>query len=277
MTLLRLARVVLNVGDLRRAVAFYCAALGFATVGEDDLVEGEARSVVLRLGAQELELVAWRQPGAAYPVASTAADLWFQHCAIVTNDIAAAYQRLQRYDAAPITRGGPQLLPPATGSVTAYKFRDPDGHPLELIHFPHGSGDPVWQVAASGPTIGIDHSAVSVGEVDRSVAFYRGLGLDLAARQVNSGPEQDRLDGLAAVTVDVVALLPLAATPHVELLCYRTPLGREAFPSPCGRDIADTKLIFAVDDLGALMSKSEPGVARLRDPDGHAIILTESP
>ena len=31
---------------------------------------------------------------------------------------------------------GPQLLPPSTGSVTAFKVRDPDGHPLELSYNP---------------------------------------------------------------------------------------------------------------------------------------------
>ena len=193
----------------------------------------------------------------------TAADLWFQHFAIVTNDMAAAYRRLQRHGATLITHGGPQHLPPAAGAVTAYKFRDPDGHPLELIFFPPGSGDPAWQGVAGG----IDHSALSVCEAERSLAFYGGFGLGVRSRQVNSGAAQDRLDGLANVAVEVIGLSPVALqTPHLELLCYAAPRGRERDPGGRASDIADSRLIFEVDG---------PCTAFVRDPDGHASVLLE--
>ncbi len=89
--------------------------------------------------------------------------------------MAAAYDRVRRHYGVPITEGGPQRLPLAAGGVTAYKFRDPEGHPVELIHFPPGSGDPAWQRPMPGAvTLGYDHSAISVADADRSAAFYAG-------------------------------------------------------------------------------------------------------
>ena len=300
---LRLLRIGLNVADLPRAQAFYRDALGFVEIAADELDPSWARllagdgvrvrSARLRLGAEELELVACDAPGASYPRDSTAADLWFQHFAIVTNDIAAVCRRLEQGGATAITQDGAQRLPPGARAVVAYKFRDPDGHPLELIHFPPGVGDANWQHASPNLTLGIDHSALSIVDAERSLAFYDLLGLELQSRQINSGPEQDRLDGLSRVVVDVMALAPAAAgTPHVELLCYGTPRGR---PSHLGReirDIADSRLIFQVEDLadliralasaGAVASAilelpSRSHAAAVRDPDGHAILMLECP
>jgi catechol 2,3-dioxygenase-like lactoylglutathione lyase family enzyme len=297
---LRLLRIGLNVTDLPRALNYYREALGFTHVEDDEswrkatpLLAGDGvrvRAARLRLGGQELELTEFDPPAMRYPPRSTAADLWFQHFAIVTNDMATAYGRLQRCGMTPITQGGPQRLPPEDGAVVAYKFRDPDGHPLELIHFPSGVGDPAWHRAAPGATIGIDHSALSVANVDRSLAFYDLLGLDLQSRQHNAGPQQDRLDGLFDAVVEVLALSPVAArTPHVELLCYRTPRGRPV-PRPLAHGIADTRLIFQVEELDNLgrtlllasfaMSpiaeiSSKSHAAFVRDPDGHASVLLE--
>ena len=85
--------------------------------------------------------------------------------------------------------------------------------------------------------LGYDHSAISVAEVDRSAAFYGLLGLEQASRQLNSGAEQERLDGLPeGDVVDVVAMRPAAApTPHVELLAYRTPGAVRRRSAACAR------------------------------------------
>ena len=272
----RLSGFSINVTDLSRAVAFYCDALGFtqqaAACGWAELAADgrDARTATLRLGDQILELAQFGPPGAPYPAASTAADLWFQHFAIVTNDAAAVYARLQSFGVTAITSGGPQLLPPGAGSVTAFKFRDPDGHPLELIQFPAGSGDPRWQRGGAGSTLGIDHSAISVSDAGRSIAFYGELSLTLQTWQTNSGAAQDHLDGLAQVEVDVIGLAPLlSATPHLELLAYRSPVGRENQPMAGTSDIAATRLIFEASDLPDRFSL-------LRDPDRHVLMLVPS-
>ena len=78
-------------------------------------------------------------------------------------------------------------------------LKDPEGHPLELSYFPAGVTPQAWRDAAPGVLfLGVDHSGIAVSDVDASLAFYTGvLGLSIAARQVNKGLEQDRLDGLA--------------------------------------------------------------------------------
>jgi catechol 2,3-dioxygenase-like lactoylglutathione lyase family enzyme len=296
----RLSRVCLNVSSLSHAVIFYRDALGFMTLADDDdgariaqVLAGantSVRSTQLGLGSQRLQLVEFDPPGAPYPSDSTAADLWFQHFAIVTSDMATACQRLHRHDEVAITVGGPQRLPLSAGSVVAYKFRDPDGHPLELIEFPPGASDPTWQYPASAETKGIDHSAISVADTDRSLVFYRRLGLVVQSQTLNTGSEQDRLDGLSRVAVEVTALATAGQrTPHLELLCYRTPRGRPGDPVHSTSGIWDSSLILHVEDLSTLVqglmstgAVASSGVASLsnsqaliRDPDGHALILIE--
>jgi len=131
-------RICRTVGDLVRATAFYRDALGLcvtdkATLAGDawsaltGVAGARGASVAMRLGAQDLELVAFDPRGDPYPPESSSADLWFQHIAIVVSDIDAAYSRLRVYSFTPISEHGPQQLPPASGSVVAYRFRDPDG------------------------------------------------------------------------------------------------------------------------------------------------------
>ena len=272
MKALSLDRVALNVSDLEQARRFYADALGFETqtAGREDarlaslLGVRWARSVILRRGAQSLELTQTDPAGAPYPPGSASNDLWFQHCALVTRDMRAAYAQLDGSLAVPISRNGPQTLP---GGIVAYKFRDPDGHPLELIGFPQP--DPRTED-------GIDHSAIAVRDAGRSIAFYADLlELRVTSRQVNTGSEQDALDGLDGVEVDVVALCAQHSAPHVELLGYRAPAGRVA-PSSWS-DLAASRLVFLADRIGVGdASDAGEGASLLRDPDGHAVLVSMS-
>jgi catechol 2,3-dioxygenase-like lactoylglutathione lyase family enzyme len=277
-TALRLERIGLNVADLDASEAFYAAAFGFARADaeiQDDaalaalLGARRLRTRRLRRGAQLLELTVCEPPGAPYPAGSRSNDVWFQHCALATDDMPEAYRRLCRCGPfEPISRHAPQALP---GGIVAYKFRDPDGHPLELIGFPHG--DPRTER-------GIDHSAIAVADAARSSAFYRWLGLAVQSRQVNTGPAQDSLDGLDGTVVEVVALAPAHPAPHVELLAYHTPRGRRA-PLPRPTDIAASRLVFAADALpdgsGTATLANGGRAALLHDPDGHAVVLLQPP
>ncbi len=298
----RVLRVSRTVSDLAQAAAFHCDALGFRVIGEtthDTAAWGglmgvpgaRGRAATLRLGAQELELVEFDPPGDPYPRPSGSADLWFQHIAIVVSDMAAAYTRLRGHSLTPISEGGPQRLPPGSGSVIAYKFRDSDGHPLELIQFPAGSGDAAWQQKGS-VFLGIDHSAIDVADLERSVDFYtRSLGFGVVSRSVNSGAAQQHLDREREDVVDVIALQPATAgPPHVELLAYRKPPGRGIPLRAKGNDIAADRLVLQVDGLARLIDAlcadnvdfvSQGLVALsagrqatlIRDPTGHLLLL----
>ncbi len=270
-------RLSFTAADLGRAGAFY-AALGFVPTGTGPadaeelaalgLPGARAERLRMTLGAQEVEFLAFDPPGRPYPPDSTSTDLWFQHIAIAVGDMREAHRRLMAAGGAtPITEGGPQHLPPNTGGVTAFKFRDPDGHPLEFLEFPPGVGDPAWQ-QSEGDSIflGIDHTAISVGDVDRSRAYYEGLGFRQSSRSLNRGPEQQRLDGLAGDVADVVGLSLAVPTPHLELLAYRTGLRRSIAASGRPDDIAATRLVLRSEAAG------EPPCL-LRDPDGHLILM----
>ena len=273
METLELLRIELTVADRHTAELFYVRALGFTVESRDEadpaitglFGAGRIRQSALRRGGQILVLQEFETAGQRYPAGSAACDLVFQHFAMPVADMNAAFAVLQPFGAKTISNAGPQALPERSGGAIAYKFRDPDGHPLELIQLPGGSGG------------GIDHSAIAVSDVDRSIAFYRDeLGFRLGQRQVNTGLEQDRLDGLSDAQVDVVAMLPHQATPHLELLAYQAPRGRPA-PQLQPNDIAATRLVLAVKGLPDPSPRLADGsrVAILHDPDGHMLVLVE--
>ena len=276
----QLLRMERNVSSLNVTVPFYCDALGFKFI---EIKDNTAR---LKLGDQQIWLC--ETTGAVYPKNSMSNDLWFQHCAIVTSGMQAAYARLQQNPHEAISINGPVQLPANTGGVSAYKFRDPDGHPLELIYFPPGSGKAQWQQQSrsDNPNLGIDHSAISVADAVRSIEFYCGLlGFILSARQTNQGIAQDQLDNLASTRVEVIALSPESQpTPHLELLAYQNPRGQNTqMLQPSA--IASDRLVWAVSDLKAVLVKldreryvtaqTHNGNVSLKDPDGHNIALID--
>jgi catechol 2,3-dioxygenase-like lactoylglutathione lyase family enzyme len=268
---LRLDRIRLVSADPETLARYFTAALGFSRVTSTrPLVDQRTTSgetiVSLRLGAQAVDLVGFDRPGRPYPDDVPGWSPLFQHIAIVVSDMAAAHARLAACPGwRPISTAGPVRLPAASGGVTAFKFRDPEGHPLEFLAFPAGGVPEAWRRAGPDPCLGIDHSAVSVTDTAASLAFYAGLGFTVASRSTNVGPEQARLDGVPDPHVAVTGLSPPGApTPHVEILDYAGEFPRGGHV--CGdRDIAATVLVFA----GAA---GEPRL--LRDPDGHRLQLT---
>ena len=122
-----------------------------------------------------------------------------------------------------------------------------------------------WQTNANGALFrGIDHSAISVSDTARSIAFYEGLGLSVSTRSLNWGREQEALDDVAGVAVEVTALAPHHPNPHLELLCY---CGGSADRNPIrsNADVAATRLIFSA--TGAVASH------QFMDPDGHRLLI----
>ena len=254
--------------DLAGLSNFYLDVLGFKADGPAQAISfaelgvlglgGSGRRLALRLGAQTVVIEQFDPPGRPMPADGNAASLFFQHLALVVADMGPAYQRVR--GATPISEGGPQALPASSGGVQAYKFRDPDGHPLELLHFPGGSGPRAWHgksPAAGQIGLGIDHSAISVADTAASVAFYGALGVKPGTPSNNHGPEQQCLDGLRDVFVTVTPMTAAATTPHLELLAYRSPRSTAAPPLQAN-DVAATRIVWRGTQT-----------ALLRDPDGH--------
>jgi catechol 2,3-dioxygenase-like lactoylglutathione lyase family enzyme len=283
-----LARFGMNSPNAQRLVQFYEQALGAQVelraryvrhlVSDEAGIRGAAERTVLRLGDARLELLEFEEAGRPYPSDLSASDPRFQHLALVVANMQAAMQRLSQTQGwAPISRVGPERLPNNDGNVTAFKFRDPDGHPLEFLQFAAGKTPPHWRnVQSMDSPLGIDHSALCVSEAARSVRFYESLGLELSSHTLNTGIEQERLDDVPDARVDVISLTPERTTPHVELLHYharspdaRSPdaRSRTAHEGLRAHDIAAIRIVFK----SGIASDEAPRL--VQDPDGHFLQL----
>jgi catechol 2,3-dioxygenase-like lactoylglutathione lyase family enzyme len=285
----RLSSIEMICGDPNALAAFYQTAFGFlGSHRAGGPARGINQCVRLRLENQEIALVGVEPQGRPYPANVAGWSPLFQHVAIVVSDMAIAYARLSAITGwTPISTSGPQLLPAASGGVIAFKFRDPEGHPLELIAFPANAIPSQWQMNLNSDCLGIDHSAVSVANTAKSIDFYQSLGLSRGGGSLNIGTEQARLDDIAKAVVEVTALMPTQSTPHLELLCYRGDFDRHVQQHT--NDISATRLVFSVESRVALESlvgrhpdnlvtdstegKANAGRVLLRDPDGHLICL----
>ena len=279
----RLVRCILISRDAERLATFYEAALGCRRLARARRagaaftaamgVAGGALSITLELGAQRIELLQFAHSGRPYPAGTLASDQLFQHCAVVVSDMDEALRRLSAAGGwTAISEHGPQRLPASSGGVTAFKFRDPEGHPLELLAFPAATLPDYWQRASgTDPCLGIDHSAISVSDGARSMAFYQALGLRVTGASTNAGAEQASLDGLPEPQVEVTALAAEQATPHLELLCYRRMQRRAPIPVR-DSDIAATRLLWQAHGMSIRPSCARDAHA-LVDPDGHRLLI----
>jgi catechol 2,3-dioxygenase-like lactoylglutathione lyase family enzyme len=298
--------VGMTVSDMERALRFYTGVLPFQKVsdvelsGRDyELLTGvfgaRARVVRLRLGEESIELTEFLAPrGRPIPDDMRANDRTFQHVAIIVSDMNAAYARLR---AAGVTHAStaPQLLPawnPNAGGISAFYFRDPDGHFLEILHFPPGKGQARWQ-RADALFLGIDHTAIVVDDTERSLAFYRDrLHLTIAGTSENYDVEQEHLNNVFGARLRITALRAPDG-PGIELLEYLAPrTGRPAPVDLQANDIAHWQTTLRVNDPDAvfgllrsrLVSLVSPSVVQIRaagampvrallvrDPDGHGL------
>ena len=283
-----LSHLGLTVRRIEMMAQFYQDAFGCQITGDmqgdgamPEVKDARLRWLSLRLGQQSIELTSFDPPGAPWPDDSWSNDFTFQHFAIVVSDMAKAYSHLLTIPGwTPISTNGPVALPESSGGATAFKFRDPEGHPLELLEFPDKPP------ASAAQFYEINHSAIVVKDTERSLAFYAGaLGLSAGKPSLNHGAQQARLDNLDAPRVRVTPLMPPGQnTPHVELLCYEEPLGGRAAPNDKNSaDAIATRMIFAVDDVeetrrravaaGGTVIMHGQRMTLLRDPDGHDIVL----
>lgn len=319
---LEIRSFVRTVSDIDRATAFYESALEFKRIADRIIVNqdyaaltgvqaSKVRSVTLQLGGETIEL---EQPlgGDGEPVAveGRSQDLWFQHMAIVVADMQRAYRQVTNHGARPIS-AEPQTIPEsnkAAAGIKAYKFRDPDGHPLELLSFPPDKGAPKWHEAArrAGTNfLGIDHSAITVGDTARSLAFYEELlGLIKAGASLNQGVTQERLDAAPGAVVRITGLATRRMHgPGLEFLQYLAPADGRAWPDgrnpglnpgPNPTAALSTRTVFEVADIDALVPKLaerkvqfiSPRVVTMLDapyrkalvvldPDGHPVMLVQ--
>jgi catechol 2,3-dioxygenase-like lactoylglutathione lyase family enzyme len=273
-----------TVSDMDRSVDFYSRVLQFRKV--DDRRTSHAHTVRMQLGDEQIELTQYEAKGRPFPPDSHANDHWFQHVAIVVSDMEKAYGVL-RQNRVRHASSTPQRLPDWSrnaAGIEAFYFRDPDGHYLELIHFPPAKGNPKWQRPSEGLFLGIDHTAIVVADTDQSLRFYRDLlGMHVAGENENYGAEQEHLNGVFGAHLRITSLHAAGQGPGIELLEYLSPTDGRDIPSDLrANDIAhwETRVEFdddAITDLPRSVSVSRRTGRNdeflAQDPDHHAIIL----
>jgi len=301
----------LTVSDLDRSVEFYSSVLNFHKISEAEL-DGEdyehltgvfgmrARTTRMRLGDESIELTEYLAPrGKPAPVDARSNDGWFQHIAIIVSVMDRAYAWLRDHKVQHASPG-PQLLPAwnkNAGGIRAFYFRDPDGHPLEVLWFPPDKGAAKWHAATDSLFLGIDHTAIVISDTEASLRFYRDqLGMQIAGESENYGPEQERLNNVFGARLRITALRA-ASGPGIEFLEYLTP--RDGRPFPPGEKANDlihwqTRFLgssaeesaqtlrngrTAFVSTGAVgLPDRKAGFRRavtVRDPDGHVVQIVE--
>jgi catechol 2,3-dioxygenase-like lactoylglutathione lyase family enzyme len=297
---------------MKKAVEFYTRVLTFEKVSETEIYRTEfvnltgvfgarAKVVRLRLGSETLELTEYLTPqGRPVPIDSRSNDRWFQHVAIIVSDMDKAYAGLRANNIRHASTG-PQTLPAyitAAAGIKAFYFKDPDNHVLEILQFPDGKGQPKWHdLAETGKLfLGIDHTAIVVGDSEASLGFYRNeLGLSVAGTSDNYGPEQEHLNNVFGAKLHITGLRTKEAGIAVEFLQYVSPVDGRPFPSDTrSSDLWHWQTSFIAERLEALLSahsfnfvssgevvfpSKTLGFARgalIRDPDGHAVRVIEN-
>jgi catechol 2,3-dioxygenase-like lactoylglutathione lyase family enzyme len=300
--------VGITVANLDRSVEFYTHTLHFQKESEVELsgvavehLKGlfgvRMRIARLRLGGEELELSEYLAPqGRPLPQDSHSNDLWFQHVAIVVSNMDDAYRWLRQHHVQHVS-SGPQTLPSwnrNAAGIQAFYFRDPDGHVLEVIHFPPGKGDPRWQRGETDLFLGIDHTAIAVSNTDTSLLFYRDqLGMRVTGNSENYGEEQEHLNNVFGAHLRITSLRA-SRGPGIELLEYLAPhSGREIPQDARANDIAHWETLVDNDDPAAAWAEfshahvrlisnnittvNDRGGFMLADPDGHVIEAINTP
>jgi catechol 2,3-dioxygenase-like lactoylglutathione lyase family enzyme len=264
-----------------------------------DVPGAEARTVRLRLGSEVVALTQFASPhGRPIPLDSAGNDLWFQHLAIVVSDMQKAYARLRQHSVQGIS-DKPQRLPrwnKEAADIEAYYFKDPDGHPLELIYFPEGKGDPRWHRRSDALFLGIDHTAIAIRDTAVSLEFYRLLGFQVRGHSLNYGIEQEHLSGVAGARVRITSMRA-SSGPGIEFLEYQRPGTGHRMPADeRAPDLIHHQTILStsrfrpalealchahavVVSTGARCDERSTWESRhrvlFRDPDGHVMELAE--
>jgi catechol 2,3-dioxygenase-like lactoylglutathione lyase family enzyme len=302
----------LTVSDADHSAEFYTRVLEFRREKEIEVAGKSwerlsgvfgmrARTVRVRLGAECLDLTEYLAPrGRPGPADARSNDRSFQHVAIVVADMDEAYRRLR---AARVEHAstGPQRLPdwnPNAGGIRAFYFRDPDRHVLEVIWFPDSKGDRRWhaQRQVRALFLGIDHTAIVVGDTEASLRFWRdAMGFRVAGGSENWGTEQEHLNNVHGARLRITTLRA-AEGPGVELLEYLAPRDGRSFPADeHANDLIHWQTTLRVSDVepaaraaraagGGWVSPGPVQVAEhdlgfsrallARDPDGHVVQLS---
>jgi catechol 2,3-dioxygenase-like lactoylglutathione lyase family enzyme len=307
-------KVTITVSDADKVKSFYIDAfrakeikttvfknneLGMLLNIEDATVQ--VKTILLQIGNEYLELQSFtgkKIKPLPIPEDSKSNDLWFQHIAIVVPNMQRAFDAIHQKMAVYVSTA-PQTLPaylPAAAGISAFYFRDPDGHNLEVINFPKGKGNPKWQADTTVTFAGIDHTAIGVSNTDAQYRFYKDiLGMNIAGHSENYGTEQEHLNQVFGARLWITGMQAPKGF-GIEFLQYLAPPGGRKYPANSHvydlwhwhttvkvSDIEEVhkkcqaeKFSFISKGLVSFNNKDIPYTKAfmVRDADGHAVLVT---
>lgn len=310
----QVTQVSITVSDLDKIVPFYEQVLNFNKVNEYELQCNKLqqlfgiqdsmivmKAVQLQLGDEFIELLEFETflEERALPADSRSNDLWFQHIAIVVSDMERVYERLRKFGVQHVSTA-PQTLPPylpAAAGISAFYFRDPDGHNLEVINFPKDKGNSKWQKSTKQLFLGIDHTAIGINGTEEQLHFYRDLlGLKIAGNSENYGSEQEHLNQVFGAHLLITGLRAQEGF-GVEFLDYLSPPGGRNYPADSkATDLWHWHTSIRVDNIEQIYKRLQDadcqfisnGIVEIeiptlktskaflvRDFDGHAVLIFE--
>ena len=152
-------------------------------------------------------------------------------------------------------------------------------------------------VAASCPMLGdmtllrMDNVLIVVDDLKAAIAFFAELGLELEGETTVEGESVDRLVGLDGVRSDIAMMRTPDGHGRLELSKFHTPPAVSAEPNPPVNTLGMGRIMFAVDDIDAVVARLQARGAELvgevvqyedtyrlcyvRGPEGIVVALAE--
>ncbi len=307
-------KVTITVSDVDKVKLFYIDAFGAKEIKVTTFKKNEwgslfnisdatteLKTVLLQIGNEFVELQSFKGKNIKplpIPEDSKSNDLWFQHIAIVVPNMQKAFDAIHQKMAVYVSTA-PQTLPdylPAAAGISAFYFRDPDGHNLEVINFPKGKGNPKWQADTSVIFAGIDHTAIGISNTDAQYKFYKDiLGMNIGGHSENYGTEQEHLNQVFGARLWITGMQAPKGF-GIEFLQYLAPPGGRKYRANSHvYDLWHWHTTVKVNDIDTVYKKCVAAKYKLvskglitfhntkvsytkafmvRDADGHAVVVT---
>jgi catechol 2,3-dioxygenase-like lactoylglutathione lyase family enzyme len=136
-----------------------------------------------------------------------------------------------------------------------------------------------------------DHVGVTVADLDRAIAFFSVLGLEVEGRMSMEGEFVDTVIGIPGSRSEIVMLRPPGGGPGLELSSFARPEHQPGSPAAMSTELGLRNVAFEVDDLQAAVDElaaegyglvggigqyeSSWRMAYVRGPEGIIVALAE--
>jgi catechol 2,3-dioxygenase-like lactoylglutathione lyase family enzyme len=100
-----------------------------------------------------------------------------------------------------------------------------------------------------------DHVGITVADLDRVMAFFVGLGLEVEGRMFMEGEFVDTVIGISDSRSEIVTLRPPGGGTGVELSSFIRPDHEPGAPEAMSNELGLRNIAFVVDDLQTVVDR----------------------